>query len=53
MEVEIESTVNSSIRNVEDVDEALEIERRKCKLVIHGMSETDAEQDMKCVGNDT
>jgi hypothetical protein len=47
--VKIESTVNSSIRNVEDVDEALEIERRKCKLVIHGMSETDAEQDMECV----
>jgi hypothetical protein len=31
------------------VEEALEIERRKCNLVIHGMPETDAEQDVGCV----
>jgi hypothetical protein len=30
----------------EDVEEALEIERRKMNLVIHGVPETDAEQDI-------
>jgi hypothetical protein len=50
MKVEIESAVNNSVRNVKvDVEEALEIERRKCNLVIHGMPETDAEQDLGCV----
>jgi hypothetical protein len=50
MKVEIESVVNNSVRNVKvDVEEALEIERRKCNLVIHGMPETDAEQDVGCV----
>jgi hypothetical protein len=50
MKVEIESAVNNSVRNVKvDVEEALEIERRKCNLVIHGMPETDAEQDVGCV----
>jgi hypothetical protein len=48
--VKIESAVNNSVRNVKvDVEEALEIERRKCYLVIHGMPETDAEQDVECV----
>jgi hypothetical protein len=50
MKVEIESVVNISVRNVNvDVEEALEIERRKCNLVIPGMPETDAEQDVGCV----
>jgi hypothetical protein len=44
MKVEIESAVNNSVRNVTvDVEEVLEIERRKCNLIIHGMPETDAE----------
>jgi hypothetical protein len=39
--------VNYSLRNVKaDVEEILETERRKCYLIIHGMLETDAEQDM-------
>ena len=50
MKVEIESTVNSSVRHVrEDVEETLEIERRKCNLVIHGMPEIDAEKDVESV----
>jgi hypothetical protein len=42
--------INNAVRNVKvDVEEALEIERRKCNLVNHGMPETDAEQDVGCV----
>ena len=33
----------------EDVEEALEIERRKLNLVFHGVPETDAEQDIEQV----
>jgi hypothetical protein len=50
MKVEIDSVVNNSVRNVKvDMDETLEIERRTCNLVIHGMPETDAKQDLECV----
>jgi chromosome condensin MukBEF ATPase and DNA-binding subunit MukB len=50
IKVEIESTVNSSVRHVrEGVEETLKIERRKCNLVIHGMPEIDAEKDVDSV----
>jgi hypothetical protein len=50
MKFEIESAVNHSVRNMQvDVEETLETERRKCSLVIHGMPESDAEQDMECM----
>jgi hypothetical protein len=50
LKVKIESSMNNSVRNVKvDVEEALEIERGKCSLVIDVMPETDAEQDVECV----
>lgn len=48
--VEIESTANSSVTYVrQNVEETLEIERWKCKLIIHRRLETDAEKDVECV----
>jgi hypothetical protein len=50
MKVEIKCTVNNLVRNVKvGMEEILEIETRKCNLVIHGMPESDAEHDMKCM----
>jgi predicted nucleic acid-binding Zn-ribbon protein len=38
MKVEKESAVNSLVRNVKvDAEETLDVERRKCNLVLHGM----------------
>lgn len=50
MKSDLESQVTSSVRHVkEDVEESLEIERRKCNLIIHGVPEADAEQDVEAV----
>jgi hypothetical protein len=50
MIVEIESAVNNLVRNVNvDLEEVPKIEKRKCSLVIHGIPETDVEQNVECV----
>lgn len=47
---EVENEMNMGLRAVrEDVEEKLEIERRKENLVIHGVPETDAERDIDTV----
>jgi len=47
MRTEIESKVCNTVKHMkEDVDEAMEIERRKDNIIIHGVPETDAEQDI-------
>jgi hypothetical protein len=50
MKTEMDSQVRKTVMVVkEDVEEALEMERRKMNLVIHGVPETDAEQDIEQV----
>lgn len=50
MKTEMDSRVRKTVMGVkEDVEEALEMERRKMNLVIHGVPETDAEQDIEQV----
>jgi chromosome segregation ATPase len=50
LKTELESKVKKTVIGVkENVEETLEIERRKMNLVIHGVPETDAEQDIKAV----
>ena len=50
MKAELETKVSTTCRSVkEDVEETLEIERRKYNLVIHGVPETDAEKDIDSV----
>src|SRR5208282_6252347 len=52
MRTEIESKVNSSVKSVkEDFEETLEIERRKTNIVIHGVTEEDAEKDVEEVAD--
>jgi len=52
MRTEIESKVNSSVKSVkEDFEETLEIERRKNNIVIHGVTEEDAEKDVEEVAD--
>jgi len=47
MKNEIDSRAKRTVKVVkEDVKEALKIERRKLNLVIHGVPESDAEQDI-------
>jgi len=47
MKNEIDSRAKRTVKVVkEDVKEALKIERRKLNLVIHGVPESDAEQDL-------
>jgi len=47
MKHEIDSRAKRTVKVVkEDVKEALKIERRKLNLVIHGVPESDAEQDL-------
>ena len=53
---DMKSVMDSQVRNTvmvvkENVEEALEIERRKMNLVIHGVPETDAEQDIDQVAD--
>jgi len=46
----MESRINESVQHVkEDVEESMEIERRKGNVVIHGVPELDAEKDMEQV----
>lgn len=46
----MESKVKESVKHVkEDVEESMEIERRKGNVVIHGVPELDAENDMESV----
>lgn len=48
IKMEIEKRMDVSIKNVkDDFEESLEIERRKNNLVVHGVPESDAEQDVK------
>lgn len=52
MKIEMDSQVKKTVMVVkEDVEEALEIERRKMNLVIHGVPDVDAEQDIDQVAN--
>ena len=51
---DIKTVMDSQVRKTvmvvkEDVEEALEIERRKINLVFHGVPETDAEHDIELV----
>lgn len=47
---EMESAVSNIVENVtEDVEETLEMDRLKDNLIIRGMPETDAEQDVNAV----
>ena len=47
---EVEQGLNSSRKTVlEDVEECMEIERRKNNLVIHGVPETDTDHDIEAV----
>jgi predicted nucleic acid-binding Zn-ribbon protein len=49
MKVESESAVNNLVRIMKvDMECVLEIERRKCNLVMHEMSDTDAKQAVEC-----
>ena len=48
----VENRMDKTVKHVkEDLEEALEIERRKCNLIIHGVEESDAEKDVEAVIN--
>lgn len=53
MKEEIENKVMSTVKTVkEDVQQALEIERRKGNLIMHRMPQRDVEQDVDSVDDD-
>jgi hypothetical protein len=46
----LESQLNTTVKEVrEDVEESMEIERRKLNLIIHGIGNEDAEKDVEMV----
>jgi len=52
LKTELDSKVKKTVIGVkEDVEETLEIERRKLNLVIHGVPEVDAEHDIGAISD--
>jgi hypothetical protein len=50
MKLALETSVNTSVKDIrDDIEEHMEIERRKGNLIIHGVPEADAEEDVEFV----
>lgn len=50
MKLELETSVNTSVKDIRDyIEEHMETERRKGNLIIHGVPEADAEDDVEFV----